>query len=123
MELAWVDLLLSAIGGSVISLAGSIVYFRPKLKQAKADADMKETEAQNFMYDSLLSRMNTMEKMYNEQNDIIAGLRKEILQLGEEKFSNEKRIVQLEAENRELRLKVDKLDKEVSAYKTIAGNK
>ena len=115
----WVELILTAIGGSITGLVGSIFYFRPKLKQAKADAAMKETESQNFMYDSLVNRINSMDELMKQQNETISGLRGEILKLGEEKFANEKRIVQLEAENKALTEKVARLEKEVNAYKTI----
>lgn len=126
----WIGYLLTAMGGSVTALVGSIIYFRPKLKEAQASADMKEVEAQNFLYDSLMNRVNSIEKMYNEQgeiinrqNVIIAELRSEIIKMSEEKFSSEKRMLQLEAENKEFRSKVDQLEKEVSAYRTITGRK
>lgn len=116
----WLELILTAIGGSVTGLVGSIFYFRPKLKQAKADAAMKETESENFMYESLVNRINSMDELMKQQNDTIAELRGEVLRLGEEKFANEKRIVQLEAENKSLTEKVARLEKEVQEYKMRA---
>lgn len=116
----WLKLLFTTLGGGLLTFIGSILYFRPKLKQAKAEAKMKEAETQNFIYDSLVSRLNQMEKMYNEQyasqNEVIKELRQEVLKLSEEKFANEKRIIQLEDENRVLKEKVEQLE---SAYKSI----
>lgn len=115
----WLDYVLTAIGGSLTALIGSIFYFRPKLKAAKADASMKEVESQNYQYQSLLDRINSMEKLYGDQSQIIEELRKEIIKLSAEKFSNEKRIIQLESENKALTGKVNQLEREVNAYKTI----
>lgn len=116
----WFELILTALGGSVTGLLGSIFYFRPRLKQARADAAMKETESQNFMYESLVNRINSMEAMYNEQNSLIEKLRGDVLTLSKEKFDNEKRIMQLETENKTLTEKVAQLEKEIQAYKTRA---
>jgi len=121
----WLEIVLTNIVALVTGIGGSIFYFRPKLKEARAEASVKETEAQNFMYESLLNRINTMEKYYNEQYALqskeIDSLRQEVLKLTKEKFDNEKRIIQLEDENTSLRQRVDGLEKEVQAYKTISG--
>ena len=113
----WLDLFLTAIGGSITGFVGSIFYFRPKLKQARADAAMKETESQNFMYESLVNRINSMDALMKQQNGTIAELRSEVLRLGDEKFANAKRIQQLESENKALSDKVARLEKEVHEYK------
>lgn len=103
----------------VTGLGGSILYFRPKLKSARAEASMKETEAENFQYESLISRINSMEKMYNEQlssqNDLISELRTKILKLTEEKFASDQRIVQLEGQNNILRERVNELENEIKS--------
>lgn len=116
----WLELILSTLGGSLAGIVGGIAYFRPRLKQARADAAMKETESQNFMYESLVNRINSMEAMYNEQNKLIEKLRGEVLTLSKEKFDNEKRMMQLETENKTLNEKVAQLEKEIQAYKTRA---
>lgn len=120
----WLRLILTTIGAGLLTFAGSLLYFRPKLKQAKAEALKQEAEAQNFVYDSLVSRLNQMEKMYNEQyaaqNAVIRDLRAEVLKLSEEKFANEKRIIQLEDENKVLKEKVEQLE---SAYRSMPKGK
>lgn len=123
----WLTLVLTNLVTLVVGTGGTILYFRPKLKEANASADMKQTEAENFMYDSLINRINTMEKMYNEQlssqNKVISELRSEILVLGKEKFNNEKRIGQLEQENAMLKDRVNELEKEISMRSFVApGN-
>jgi len=109
----WLQLILSAIGGSVVSLVSSILYFRPKLKEANANAVKTQAEAQNYVLDSLVSRMNQMEKMYNEQlesqNKVISELRAEVLNLTKEKFESDKRILVLEDENKQLRAEIEQL--------------
>lgn len=121
----WLEMLITGVVSLVTGVGGSILFFRPKLKEARAEASVKETEAQNFMYESLVSRITSMEKYYNEQyesqNKVIEDLRQEVLKLSKEKFENEKRMIQLEGENNALRERVDGLEKEVQAYKTIAG--
>ena len=121
----WYEILITNVVSLLTGLGGTILYFRPKLREARAEASVKETEAQNFMYESLMSRINSMEKYYNEQyesqNKVIEDLRQEVLKLTKEKFDNEKRMIQLEGENNALKERIDSLEKEVQAYKTIAG--
>lgn len=121
----WLQLILSNLVSLLVGLGGSILYFRPKLKEARAAANMKETEAQNFIYESLIGRINEMEKSNNEQyaaySKTVGELRAEVLKLTAEKFDTEKRMRQVEAENSSLRERVDQLEKEVQAYKIIAG--
>ncbi len=115
----WLELILTAIGGSITGLAGSVFYFRPRLKEAKAGASKSETEAKDAKHDYLEKRIESMEKMYNAQGEVLDTLRQQVLKLGEEKFANEQRIIQLEAENKTLNEKVERLEKEVDAYRTI----
>ena len=121
----WYEIVITNVVSLLTGLGGTILYFRPKLREARAEASVKETEAQNFMYESLMSRINSMEKYYNDQyesqNKVIEDLRQEVLKLTKEKFDNEKRMTQLEGENNTLKERIDSLEKEVQAYKTIAG--
>ena len=122
-NMEWLEFILSALGGSVVGGVGSILYFRPKLKEAKAEASKAETEASSAEYAHLLERINTMEEMYKRQGETIDSLRKELLDLGQAKYESDKKVLQLEAENRTLRERVDKLSEAVNAYKTINGQK
>lgn len=123
----WFGILISGIVSLVTGIGGSIFYFRPKLKEANANAQKAQTDAQDYAYNSLLGRINQMEKMYNEQyaaqNNTIAALRSEVLKLTEEKYETAKEMAAIKGENNALRSRVDQLEKEVQAYKTIAGNK
>lgn len=118
---SWLDSLLTIIGSLGAGVGGSVLYFRPKLKQAKADAAMKETEAQNFAYESLLNRIDLMEKhyaaQYEAQAKTIEGLRKELIDMGKEKFETEQRMLKVEQENKALREKVEQLEREINAQK------
>lgn len=119
----WLTLVISNAVTLVSSLGGTILYFRPKLKEANANAIKAQAESQNYVYDSLLQRINSMEKMYNEQyesqNKVISELRQEVLNLTKEKFASDKRIVLLEGENSNLRSRVDGLEKELMSYKSL----
>ena len=105
----WINILLSAIGGSVASFIGSIMYFRPKLREARAEAKIKEVEAQKEHYDFLTQKIADMEKRCAEQDRIIDELREKILKISEEKFKNDERILKLEGENRQLEQKLKQL--------------
>ena len=111
----WYEVLITNIVALITGCGGSILYFRPKLKEANANALKAQTDAQDYAYNSLLTRINQMEKTYNDQyaaqNDTIAKLREEILKLTEEKFNNERLIIQL-------RSRVEQLEKEVQAYRS-----
>lgn len=123
----WLEPVLTAAVSLVTGVGGSVLYFRPKLKEANANAQKAQTDAQDYAYNSLLGRINQMEKMYNEQyaaqNNTIAALRSEVLKLTEEKYETAKEMAAIKGENNALRSRVDQLEKEVQAYKTIAGNK
>lgn len=113
------------IGIATTLLAGlnifQFLFYRSTKKEYEAKASQAETEAKETRHDYLVKRIETMEKMYNQQGEILDGLREKVLQLGEEKLASEQRIKQLEAENRTLSDKVEKLEREVQAYKTING--
>lgn len=121
----WLEPVLTAFVSLVTGVGGSILYFRPKLKEANANALKAQTEAQDYALNSLIGRINQMEKMYNEQyaaqSKVIENLRAEVLKLTEEKFASDKEMAAIKGENRSLRERVDQLEKEVQAYKTIAG--
>lgn len=96
------------------------IFFRSTKKEYEAKAQQAETEANDARHDFLVKRIESMERMYNQQGEILDGLREKVLQLGEEKLASEQRIKQLEAENKTLTAKVERLEAEVEAYKTIS---
>ena len=107
----------------MLSIAGSIVYFRPKLKEAKAEAKKAETEASAMEYSHLLDRIKNMEELYAKQGEIIDTLRKQVLELGQEKLERDKEIQSLRAENKENKQLIEKLTQEVDSYKKIIKDK
>lgn len=116
----WWSNILSLIGGSVTTFVGTILYFRPKLKAASAEAHLKETEAADARYDFLQKKIADMEETFELQNDMMNNLRQEVLKLSEQKFQNEQRIITLEGENKELKMKVEKLEAEVQSYRSYS---
>ena len=123
--MTWLEPVLTAVVSLITGVGGSILYFRPKLKEANANALKAQTDAQDYALNSLIGRINQMEKMYNEQyasqSKVIENLRSEVLKLTEEKFASDKELATLKGENKALRERVDQLEKEVQANKTIAG--
>ena len=115
----WFQAIIGALGGSLLAVAGSIVYFRPRLKEAKATASKAETEASVAEYSHLLDRIRTMEELCKRQGGVIDELRHELLKLGQEKFQSDQRVIALEKENELLMKRVDELATEVEAYKYI----
>lgn len=116
-----VEVILSAL---VATFAGLNIYqlvsFRSYKNKYKAEAEKDEAEAAESKQSALERRITAMENLLNEQGAVMDGLRKDILRLTSEKFANERRIVQLEAENKTLKEKVDQLEKEVQAYRVLA---
>ena len=104
-------------------MVSTILYFRPKLKEVKAEAKKAETEASVAEYSHLLERIRTMEELYKQQGELIDGLRQELLALGQEKFQSDQRVIALEKENEQLVRRVDELATEVEAYKIIVNSK
>ena len=115
----WFDAIIGAICGSILSMVSTILYFKPKLKEAKADADKAETEASVAKYTHLLERIREMEELYKQQGETIDALRREILEISDAKFLSDQRVQTLERENERLVARVDELATEVEAYKVL----
>lgn len=113
----WVQIIVSALGGGLMTVLGSILYFRPKLKEAQASAKIAETEAEKKNHDYLLERIESMERLFNEQGLALDKLRMSMITLSEEKQRSDERVFQLEAENRTLKHKVECLEHEISTYR------
>lgn len=115
----WFEAIVGALGGGILTFVGSVIYFRPKLQEAKAEASKAETEASAAEYTHLLERINTMEELYKRQGEELDELRKKLLALGREKLESDEKVLKLESENKNLQERVDKLSEEVEAYKTL----
>ena len=120
----WVEIVLGAL---VALFAGLNIFqlfsFKAYKHKYSAEAEKDEAEADAEKQSALERRLEAMEQLYDKQGEVIDGLRKDILRLTQEKYDNERRMVQLESENKTLKEEVEQLKKEVGAYKTIAGKK
>ena len=96
-----------------------VFTFRAYKKKYVAVAEKERAEAEEQKQSAIERRLEAMEKLYAEQGDMIDKLREQVINLSKEKFENEKRIIQLEGENRSLKEKVDWLEKDLNAYKTL----
>ena len=103
-----------------------VFSFRAYKKKFQMEAEKDEAEASESKQSALERRLTAMEALYDEQGKVLDGLRKDILRLTSEKYANERRMVQMESENKALKEevqtykdKVDQLEKELKAYKTI----
>lgn len=116
-------LIISTLGGALIAFAGSLLYFRPKLKQAMADASKAETEADKQQFGFMLERISQLERLYKDQGATLDECRKRLLKMDDELIAKDQRILRLEAENKEMTAKVDSLQKELEAYRVISSNR
>ena len=119
----WFEAIVGALGGGIITFVSTILYFRPKLKEAKAEANKAETEASAAEYAHLLERIHTMEELYKKQGETIDELREKLLKLGEEKLDRELEVAELKIANETLTKRVSVLEKELEAYKIIVDKK
>ena len=118
-KMEWLDSVVGAVGGGLLSVLGSVAYFRPKLREAKADASKAEAEANAATFEHLMERINKMDKLYEEQSKVIDDLRSQILTLGQEKLERDKEIQQLRSENEENKMRIESLTRELDAYKIL----
>ena len=116
----WVNILL---GSLVAAFAGLNIFqflsFRAYKNKYTAEAEKDQAEAEELKQSAIERRLEAMERLYATQGEEIDKLRLSIINLSKEKFENEKRIIQLEGENKNLKEKVDWLEKDVQAYKTL----
>ena len=96
-----------------------VFTFRAYKKKYVAVAEKEKAEAEEQKQSAIERRLAAMEKLYEEQGNEIDKLRASVIALSKEKFENEKRIIQLEGENKSLKEKVDWLEKDLNAYKTL----
>ena len=95
------------------------VAFKSYKKKYQAEAEKDQAEAEELKQSAIERRLEAMEKLYATQGEEIDKLRLAVINLSKEKFENEKRIIQLEGENKSLKEKVDWLEKDIQAYKTL----
>jgi septal ring factor EnvC (AmiA/AmiB activator) len=116
----WVNITLGILAALFAGLNIFQVFtFRAYKKKYQALAEKDQAEAEEQKQSAIERRLDAMEKLYAEQGEEIDKLRKEVIILSKEKFENEKRIIQLEGENKNLKEKVDWLGKDLEAYKTL----
>ena len=118
--------MLEWILGTVAALLGGLdifqfLFYRSTKKKYEADAEKAKIESEQTRNDFLEKRIESMEKLYFEQGAVVDKLRERVLQLSEENLANKQLIQQLEAEKKTLADKVEKLEAEVQAYRTIRG--
>ena len=111
------------MSGGLLTLASTILYFRPRLKEAKAGASKAETESSAAQYSHLMERSRTQEELCKKQGIVIVELRQDLLKLGEEKYESDQRVMALEKENERLMKRIDELATDVEAYRHIAESK
>lgn len=119
----WFEAIIGALAGGILTLVSTILYFRPKLREAKAEASKAETEASAAEYSHLLERIKNAEDMYKQQGEMLDELRTQLLAKSKENYDLRDKMQQLENENRELTKKVDSLTKDVQAYKQLMHDK
>ena len=117
------QLVTTLLGIAAALFAGLNIFqlfsFRAYKSKFKAEAEKDKAEAEEQKQSAIERRLEAMEKLYDDQGAEIDKLRKAVIDLSKEKFENEKRIIQLEGENRSLKEKVEWLEKDVQAYKTL----
>lgn len=111
MQLDWTNII-TCLLGAILGTGGSVLYYKPKRKEADTNADKAH-------YDYVEDRLNSMEKLYKEQGEILDGVRRKMLDMGEQMLKKDEKIVSLEAENQRLAAKVEKMEQELEAYKVL----
>lgn len=108
----WTNIISLILSGGVLGGLGGIFYFRPRLREAKAGADKAHTEAARERNEYLLGRIESMERLYKQQGDMLDEVRQQVLELKEKAMDRESVISDLKEENRALTDKVEKLKAE-----------
>ena len=118
----------STLLGILAALFGGLnvfqfIFFRATKKKYEAEGDMAHAEAGAAQQSALERRLAAVEKLYEEQGKVVDSMRVDYLKISQEKFQTDKKMVQLELENRALREKVDRMEKELNAYKIVVENR
>ena len=115
---------ITIILSSLMALFGGLnifqfVFFRSTKKEYQARAEQAALDAKDARFESLQNQIRNMEELYRQQSDTLAQVRKELLDKATKEIESEKRVAQLEAENKSLSEKVARLEKELEAYRII----
>lgn len=120
----WFNILLSALGGSIVTGVGGILYIRPRLKSEKAGASKATTDAMEAQFDLLVKRVQSMENLYKQQGDVMDKMRLHQLDLETEVQTLKEQGIAMEAENRQLKEKLSRVEEEnVSCKQQISALK
>lgn len=104
-------------GGGLLGAIGSIFYFKPRLRVAKAEASQKELEVDQQRQGALEERLAKMERLFLDSTGIQDQLRKEILDLKQKQFELQGENQRIKSENGRIRTQLTKLSKENAALK------
>lgn len=105
-------LILTTAMGLLLGGGSSILYFRPRLKEAKVGA--AKTQSQY-----LEERIDSIGKLYAEQGKKVDELCSQVTDLKIKVLDKEARIATLESENKQLKQKIQGMEEELSAYRVI----
>lgn len=118
----WLNVLLGVLAALFAGLNIFQVFsFRAYKKMHQAEAEKGEAEATLAKQNALKERLDAVEQLYSEQGRALDELRRQVLELKDEKFKSDQKVMKLESENSTLRFRVDELAAEVEAYKVIAN--
>ena len=95
------------------------LFLRSTKKEYESKAAEAEIKAKDARFESLQRQINNMESLYHTQGEELKHVREELLDMTKKKMESDKRVTQLEVENCSLKEKVERLEKEVGAYKII----
>lgn len=101
--------IISTLVGILFGGGGSVLFYRSKLREAKTNADKKQSEY-------LEERIASITKMYEEQGKALDDVRSRVLELTKASLEKDEKIAFLESENRKLSDKIDELKSELSSY-------
>jgi len=116
----WLNILL----GGLVAIFGGLnifqfIFFRTTKKEYEAKAEKAATESSDAKHDYLVKRVESMEKLYQKQGEILDSVRQEVLRLQKDVEEKDRQIIKYEVQIKTLNDKVSQLDEELRAYKII----
>jgi len=107
----WTSLIVSITSTGVLVELGNLIYFRPKLSQARAEARIKQVEADDKRHDYLEERIASMERLYAEQGKRLDDVCSRLIEVKAENARIKIELVEVKEENRALKAKLDLYEK------------